>query len=204
MQDNAHLYVWLGADIKNYFQPLPQFMLMMEEKFKNLGIKSNNFITMRNQKGYGKQKNWMHVRQELLHYIKGYPYFKPVYTNIKREIPGFTHKPKTEYLRPGNVWYDIKQVWHLKEENVPDCYVQKPLEAIKRIILSSSKRNDLIYDFFSHSGTTLLAVEITGRRAFVCDISPVFAEITIRRLERYRNTGKIGWKCDSPFPEVEL
>jgi site-specific DNA-methyltransferase (adenine-specific) len=35
------------------------------------------------------------------------------------------------------------------------------------------------------------------------DIDPVFAEITIRRLERYRETGKTGWQCEHPFPEIE-
>ena len=57
---NAHFYVWLGADYKNNFQPLPEFMLMMRD-FPELSAK--NFITMRNQRGYGTHNNWMWVRQ---------------------------------------------------------------------------------------------------------------------------------------------
>ena len=34
------------------------------------------------------------------------------------------------------------------------------------------------------------------------DIDPVYAELTIRRLERLRKTGKAGWQWDSPFPEL--
>ena len=77
--DNAHFYVWLGADVRDNFQPLPDFMIMMRE-FPQLSPR--NFITLRNQRGYGTQKNWMWVRQELLHYIHGNPDFAVQYTDL--------------------------------------------------------------------------------------------------------------------------
>ncbi len=52
LADNSSLYIWLGADIRNNLQPLPDFIMMMREK----PIKIRNFITMRNQRGYGTQK----------------------------------------------------------------------------------------------------------------------------------------------------
>ncbi len=61
LSDDASLYVWLGADQTDGFQPLPDFMLMM----RATGFKARSFITMRNQRGYGTPKNWMAVRQEL-------------------------------------------------------------------------------------------------------------------------------------------
>jgi hypothetical protein len=30
----------------------------------------------------------------------------------------------------------------------------------------------------------------------------LFAELSIRRLERYRKTGKTGWQWNNPFPEL--
>ena len=89
------------------------------------------------------------------------------------------------------------------EENVPGAYAQKPLKSISRIIEASSQKNDLVADFFSHSGVTLLASEQLGRRCYAMDLDPVFAELSIRRLERYRKTGKTGWQWNNPFPEVE-
>jgi len=38
-----------------------------------------------------------------------------------------------------------------------------------------------------------------NRRCFCCDIDPVLCEITIRRLEHFRTTGKTGWQNGSPF-----
>jgi len=211
VKKDANIYVWLGADYKDNFQPLPDFMIMMRGI---KGLKPRNFITMRNQRGYGTQKNWMWVRQELLHYVKGSPYFKVCYTDIPKVLKGYYKKvngitgdnmqrSKSRNIRPGNVWIDIQQVFYRMEENVPGCYAQKPLKAAERIIETSSRKTDIILDFFAHSGTTLIAGEKTGRRVYTFDNDPVFAEITIRRLERFRQTGKTGWQWNSPFPEIK-
>lgn len=212
LDKDAALYIWLGADQNDGFQPLPEFMILMRE-FDDL--KTRSFITMRNQRGYGTQKNWMSVRQELLYYIKGNPHFKVIYTDIPKILGGYYKKvngeitdnferSKSKFIRPGNVWVDIQQVFYRMEENVPGAYAQKPLKAISRIIEASTKKNDLIADFFSHSGVTLLASEMLGRRCYSMEIDPVFAELTIRRLEHYRKTGKTGWQWNNPFPEIAL
>jgi len=211
LDEEAALYIWLGADQNDGFQPLPEFMIMMRE-FEEL--KTRSFITMRNQRGYGTQKNWMSVRQELLYYIKGDPPFKVIYTNIPKILGGYYKKvngkvadnferSKSEFIRPGNVWVDIQQVFYRMEENVPGAYAQKPLKSISRIVEASSQKNNLVIDFFSHSGVTLLASEMLGRRCYAMEIDPVFAELSIRRLELYRKTGKTGWQWNNPFPEVE-
>lgn len=201
-------YLWLGADYKNHFQPLPRFIIMMEES----GFTSKNFITLRNQRGYGTSNNWMYVRQELLFYVKGAPSFNvdKVYTEIPKVLKGYykviggnltenSERGKSQYIRPGNVWIDVQQVFYRMEENVNGCFAQKPLKAIERIINTSSNEKDIVIDFFSHSGTTLIASEKLNRKCFTADIDPVFCEITIRRLERFRKTGKAGWQNSNPF-----
>lgn len=207
LDKNASLYIWLGADQVNDFQPLPDFMIMMR-RFSELRPKS--FITMRNQRGYGTQKNWMAVRQELLYYVKGKPNFEVQYTDIPKILRGYykkvngqltenSERSKSRNIRASNVWVDIQQVFYRMQENVAGCYAQKPLKAIDRIISASSETNDLVVDFFSHSGTTLLCCERLGRRCFTSDLDPVFCEITIRRLELFRKRGLLGWQNDNPF-----
>jgi site-specific DNA-methyltransferase (adenine-specific) len=193
MDDNAALYVWLGADQKNHFQPLPQFMAMMADT----EFESRSFITMRNQRGYGTQKNWMAVRQELLYYTKGDPSFAVQYTDIPKILRGYyktvngqrtenLQRSKSDMIRPGNVWVDVQQVFYRMKENVDGCFAQKPQKAIERIIAASSTQEDIVADFFSHSGTTLAASEALGRRCITCDIDPIFCELTIQRLEQSR------------------
>ena len=88
LADNASLYIWLGADQREHFQPLPDFMILMRN-YPELAARS--FITMRNQRGYGTQKNWMAVRQECLYYTKGKPIFdvQAEYTDIPKILRGY-------------------------------------------------------------------------------------------------------------------
>lgn len=214
MAEHAHLYVWIGADYTDNFQPLPDFMILMREFTE---LRPRNFITLRKQRGYGTTKNWMWVRQELLYYVKGNPVFnvEAEYTDIPKILRGYykeingqrtenLERSRSENIRAGNVWVDIQQVFYRLEENVPGCYAQKPLKAIERIISASTHKGDLVVDFFAHSGTTLIAGEKLGRRVYTFDIDPIFAELTIRRLEHYRKSGKTGWQWRNPFPELDL
>ena len=211
LDEDSHFYAWLGADQKDNFQPLPDFMVMMRE-FEDL--KARSFITMRNQRGYGTQKNWMAVRQELLYYTKGNPDFAVVYTDIPKILRGYyktvsgkktenLERSRSDTIRPGNVWVDIQQVFYRMEENVPGAYAQKPLKAVERIITSCSREGDLVADFFAHSGTTLIACERLGRVCYTSDVDPIFAEITIRRLEHFRETRRPGFQLQHPFRELE-
>ena len=210
LADDSSFYVWLGADQNNGFQPLPDFITMM----RDYPFSSRSMITMRNQRGYGTHKNWMAVRQELLYYIKGKPDFHvdAVYTDIPKTLRGYYKKvngqmienierSRSNTIRAGNVWIDIQQVFYRMEENVSGCYAQKPLKCISRIIQASSSPNDLVIDYFAHSGTTLIASEILNRKCYTIDIDPIYAEIAIRRLERFRSTGKTGWQNSHPFED---
>jgi len=214
---DSSLYVWLGADQNDGFQPLPDFVLMM----RNQPFRPRSLITMRNQRGYGTQKNWMAIRQELLYYTKGNPNFHvdAEYTDIPKILRGYykevsgkrtenLQRSRSDTIRAGNVWVDIQQVFYRMEENVSGCYAQKPMKCIERIVRASSTPNDLVIDFFAHSGTTLIVSEILNRKCFTVDIDPIYTEIAIRRLERFRSTGRTGWQNGHPFendvPDIGL
>lgn len=210
LAQDSHFYLWTGADPRNGFQPLPDLLLLLRDFTE---LTPRNLITLRNQRGYGTQKNWMWVRQELLYYTRGEPEFTVIYTEIPKRLKGYyknvggkrlenSQRGLGDTLRAGNVWMDIQQVFYRMHENVPGAYAQKPLAAIERILLSGTRAGDTVLDSFAHSGTTLLAAEQTGRRCITLDRDPIFAELTIRRLEHYRRTGRLGWQCDNPFPEL--
>ena len=202
LDKNSSLYIWLGADIRDVLQPLPDFIIMM----RNKPVSIRNFITMRNQRGYGTQKNWMAIRQELLYYIKGEPIFnvQAEYTDIPKKTKGYYkeingkvtenfERSKSLTIRAGNVWHDIQQVFYLMHENIEGCFAQKPLKSAKRIIEASSNQRDLVVDFFGHSGSTLLQAELSKRKCYTMDINPAYCKIMVARLLHYRRTGEIGW-----------
>ena len=64
----------------------------------------------------------------------------------------------------------------------------KPVSLVGRFMANSSRRGELVADFFGGSGTTLIAAEQLGRVAYLMEISPKYCDIIINRWEEY--TGK--------------
>ncbi len=60
---------------------------------------------------------------------------------------------------------------------------QKPIEAMRRPILSHLKEGELVYDPFLGSGTTLIAAETSNRTARGIEFEPKYIETTIRRWQ---------------------
>jgi site-specific DNA-methyltransferase (adenine-specific) len=60
---------------------------------------------------------------------------------------------------------------------------QKPLELIERLVLSSSREGDLVFDPFCGSGTTLVAAKRHRRDYLGCEINSSFAACAQARLE---------------------
>lgn len=54
-------------------------------------------------------------------------------------------------------------------------------DAIKDV----SRRNGVVLDLFGGSGSTLIAAHKTGRRAYLCELDPVYCERIIRRWETF-------------------
>ena len=59
----------------------------------------------------------------------------------------------------------------------------KPLELIAKMMVNSSKSNDLVLDPFLGSGSTLLAAEQLNRRCVGIDLEPRYCGVTITRWQ---------------------
>jgi site-specific DNA-methyltransferase (adenine-specific)/modification methylase len=64
---------------------------------------------------------------------------------------------------------------------------QKPVALIEEIF-SHFKLPNIVLDLFGGSGSTLIACEKTGRRCFMCELSPAYTDVIIARWEQA--TGK--------------
>lgn len=64
----------------------------------------------------------------------------------------------------------------------------KPVQILIPYIKVLSKRNQLVLEPFGGSGSTLIASTMLGRRCFIMEKSPVYAEVILNRWEKY--TGK--------------
>jgi DNA modification methylase len=61
----------------------------------------------------------------------------------------------------------------------------KPVAMIVDAIKDVSKRKGIVLDLFGGSGSALIAAHKTGRRAYLCELDPVYCDRIIRRWETY-------------------
>ena len=61
----------------------------------------------------------------------------------------------------------------------------KPVELVRRHIENSSDCGQAVLDPFAGSGSTLIAAQQTGRRAFLMEIDPVFVDVAVQRWEQF-------------------
>lgn len=59
----------------------------------------------------------------------------------------------------------------------------KPVKLLAKFIRNSSKRNDVIFDPFGGSGTTLIAAEQLGRRCRTLELDERYADVIVKRFE---------------------
>lgn len=78
----------------------------------------------------------------------------------------------------------------------------KPVALVADAIKDVSRRNDIVLDPFSGSGTTIIAAEKTGRRARVIEIDSAYCNVAVRRWQQF--TGKKARLADGgkSFEEV--
>ena len=61
----------------------------------------------------------------------------------------------------------------------------KPVQLIADAIKDVSQRGGLVLDLFGGSGSTLIAAHKTGRRAYLCELDPIYCDRIIARWEAY-------------------
>jgi DNA modification methylase len=53
------------------------------------------------------------------------------------------------------------------------------------LIEAYSNTNELIYEPFSGSGTTIITAEQTNRTAYAMEISPIYVDVAVQRWEKF-------------------
>jgi DNA modification methylase len=91
-----------------------------------------------------------------------------------------------QFFGPAN----ITDLWAVKKIN-PQAMVhltEKPVELAERALEYSSLPGENVLDLFGGSGSTLIAAEKTGRRAFLMEIDRLYCDVIVQRWEQF--TGK--------------
>ena len=78
----------------------------------------------------------------------------------------------------------------------------KPVALVADAIRDVSRRKNIVLDGFCGSGTTLIAAEKTGRRAYALELDPHYVDVAVRRWKTY--TGKTAIHAETGLTFDEL
>ncbi len=80
---------------------------------------------------------------------------------------------------------NVPDLWAIKKVN-PQSMVhltEKPIELAARALQYSSKKGENVLDLFGGSGSTLMACEQLGRRAFLMELDPAYTDVIVERWQ---------------------
>jgi DNA modification methylase len=166
LKDTGNIYIWCGIGEKS------QSLIRWYPLFSSIFI-FKDLITWKKKRGIGMRRGWLYTREELMWLVKDNHRFiwnkefqyssEP--NQFKVGMSGYSVKP---FKRHTNVWTDIPE--YLGKKNTSH-YTPKPIEDLERIILLHTFKDDIVYDCFMGSGSTLIAANNLGRHAIGVDIN---------------------------------
>lgn len=156
----------------------------------------NNRITWEREKGRGSKLNWKNNTEDLWFCTNSKEYFFNVDSvKLKRKIMApYTQNGnpkdwkneengKFRLTCPSNIWTDITvPFWSMPENtNHP---TQKPEKLIAKLILASTKADDMVFDPFLGSGTSAVVAKKLNRKWLGVEINKEYCCWSLKRLEQ--------------------
>jgi DNA modification methylase len=82
---------------------------------------------------------------------------------------------------------NITDVWSVKKVNPQSMMhlTEKPVELATRAMEYSSRPGENVLDLFGGSGSTLIAAQQTGRKAFLMELDPLYCDVIVERFENF-------------------
>ena len=125
----------------------------------------------------------------------------PLWQNTKKNpvaryyLPNYTHEnifmASTGEIENGEpTTFDEKlanDVWEISQFSAggkghPAAF---PVELVELPLVATTNENELIFEPFGGSGTTLIACEKTNRKCFMMEIDPHYVDVIVKRFEKY-------------------
>ncbi|QRV09712.1 DNA modification methylase [Bacillus velezensis] len=166
MNDQAAIYV---------FHP-SSFQIAFENEMRNAGMEiRSQCVWVKNAASFG----WSQYRYQ--HEPVFYAYKKgcsPAWYGDRKQTTVWKAGLETEIPEPSTVWEisrgDVSKYVHP---------TQKPLELINIPIANSSKKGDIVLDFFGGSGSALMTCEQTERQCRLLELDPYFCDVIKMRYQ---------------------
>jgi site-specific DNA-methyltransferase (adenine-specific) len=172
-----------------------------------------NRITWEREKGRGANKNWKNCAEDIWFCtVSDDFFFNAEAVKLKRKVIApyrENGKPKDwseesdgnfRLTAPSNLWTDISIPFWSMPENT-EHPTQKPEKLLAKLILASSRENDVILDPFLGSGTTSVTAKKLNRQFIGIELEEYFCQLAEKRLELAETDKKIQGYTDGVFWE---
>lgn len=215
---------WLGSWVQKIIRLLkPNASVYICGDWKSSGAIFNvakkyfriqNRITFEREKGRGAKSNWKNCSEDIWFCtLSDNYYFDVDAVKMKRKVIApykdengkpkdweETSNGKYRITHPSNIWTDITIPFWSMPENT-DHPTQKPEKLVAKVILASSRPNDVVLDPFLGSGTTSVVAKKLGRRYVGIEIDESYCCLAEKRLEMAEQDKSIQGYSDAVFWE---
>lgn len=201
LADDGSVYVHLDQKMCHYIK------VLMDEIFGKNNFK--NEIIWQYSGGSPPQNDFSRKHDVIYRYVKTENYFlNAVFedyakSTIKRfdkvdenngrryKITYFNGIEHKSYMKEGKRIDDVWTISKSTDQKTGFAFeypTQKPEQLLENIILSSTKSNDLVLDFFSGSGVTAAVAEKLGRKWITCDLGKLSYFTIQKRILQIENS----------------
>jgi len=158
-------------------------------------LKVRNRITWEREKGRGAKRNWKNACEDIWFATVSDDYiFNVEDVKLKRKVlapytdDGGTPKDwqdssegQFRLTHPSNLWNDITVPFWSMAENT-DHPTQKPEKLLAKLILASTRENDLVFDPFAGVGSSIVTAKKLNRRFLGIEIEREYCLLAAKRL----------------------
>ena len=174
----------------------------------------HNRITWEREKGRGSSKNWKNASEDIWFATVSRDYYYNVEAvKLKRRVIApyrdADGKPKDwnesregnfRLTYPSNLWTDLTVPFWSMPENT-DHPTQKPEKLLAKVILASTRPQDVVFDPFLGSGTTAVVAKKLGRNFYGIELEEEYCCLAAKRLLMAEQDPSIQGYSDGVFWE---
>ncbi len=169
---DCHVFSWCD---ENYTWLVQEIYGEVDLQLKRvcLWIKNNQNVTP--QTAFNK------VYEPCVYGIRGNPYLSDSVKNLNEVL----NKEIGTGNRLSDDILDLLNIWMVKRLAGQDYEhpTEKPPSLHEKALRRCTKPGNIVMDLYGGSGSTLIACEQLKRRAYLCEIEPIFCDLIIKRYE---------------------
>jgi DNA modification methylase len=174
-KENTHFFYWCDE----------KYIWVIQNSFTENGIRNLRVcLWIKNNINPTPQVAFNKCYEPCVYGVKGSAEFSNKFNNLN-EILNLEVESKSIIDRV----LEVINLWVKKRDNTSDYIhpTQKPVSLHNRPIMRCSNRGDNVLDLFGGSGSTLMACENLGRKAFLMELDPKYCDAIRKRWKLYNN-----------------